>query len=264
MISQLGWFSVVDPPVDVVSVEPVPDRPVGGRRVRRPVVDRARCGAGEEEAAVGERLRQHRAEVALPDREVPGERVGERQVVLVPVLHRDSRPRPARSRCWSRWHRPGARRPRPGWAARAAGTATAPLRVDPVAVGVGVEVGDLAVAARQPVDQLAPLHLVGHHPEDVVEGVVLHDQHDHVLDLAHRLVARGLVRERAAVGAADPVRAERVCDRARPGRQSRARNHRGTAGGAPQQRPAGDVALKASHPGSYISRDRRPLTSARQ
>ena len=63
----------------------------------------------------------------------------------------------------------------------------------------GVRVDDLPVLQRQPVDVPPSLDLVRDHPEQVVEGVVLHHQHHDVLDLleARRRMAGRQMRERS-------------------------------------------------------------------
>ncbi len=244
-----------------MGVEPVEDRSVCGWDPERGggVVNGSAGRAGEEEAPVGFRLRQHRAEVTLPDREVLRERVGERHVALVPVAHRD---RPAGA------HEavvaaavvgdvagiPGLG----GLAAQLAGRARS-LGWDATAGPPGVGVRDPAMAHGQSVERRAARYLCRDHPEQVVERMVLHHQHDDVLDLVKARRPRAEVGEREAVRAAHARRRRR-----RPGpRGETADGERGgSAGGAAQQRAPGDHGVRggwAAHVGDTIGRCGSPV-----
>ena len=227
---------VVDGPVDAVGVEAVEDRASRRRAGLARVVDRARRRAGEEVRAVGERLGEHRGEVALADREVLRERVGERDVALVPEAHGDRRARRDEAVVAAVVVGLVARVPRlAGLAVELAGGGGV-LGRHRVAARVRVGVDRSAASDRQPVHRSPAGDLVRNHPEQVVERVVLHHQHDDVLDLVHARAAGGPVRgtggSRAGAGRRDappggPRRASRGW---RAGRRHR-RRRRAACGG---------------------------------
>ena len=209
---------VVDPVVDLVRVEPVEDRAVRrGQMERCGDVRRNESGgrAGEEEPAVRVRLAQRRAEEPLTDREVLDERIGERQVALVPEAHRDWAARPDEAIVAPAVVRLVAGVPGLSRDVRELTWRAGVLRKDLLAVRIPVEIEELAAVTAQPIHPGPTLHLVGDHPEQVVERVVLHHQHDDVTDLRHRDMSRRQMGKRAAVRAPQPGHGVR--DGSRPG-----------------------------------------------
>ncbi len=185
-------------PADAVARERVEDRPVRrGERERRQlagvgdVVRHPHGGRGEQEAPIGIRLPEHAAEPAIADRELRRQRVCEGKVVLVPVAHRH---RPAR-----RDHEAVVRAVRvllvgggPLLAGRAARLAGIRHVERTLRRAVGLRVGRGRIAVRRDREAVTARRLerpAPEHPEEVVVRVVLHHQHDHVLDLGQHVGA---------------------------------------------------------------------------
>ena len=190
-------------PRNAVAVKQVEDRPAGRvvEQVAGRVVDEAVRGSGDQEAAVGEGGSQARAEPAVGDREGAGQAVVERQVVFGPVAHAD--------------RRAGALARGPVDVARGrdddlgAGDEPVVLPLIPLVMGgmpalrrhvrpldgrrqvmrpdglaVGVPVGCLGLAVGAERETVAA---IVQHAQVVVVGVVLHHQHDDVLDLRQQV-----------------------------------------------------------------------------
>jgi hypothetical protein len=219
----VGKLGVVVLPADPVLIEPVEDRAVRGVGVRHTgrelgghVAERS---TGDEEPAVRIGLGHHRAEVAVADREVVGHRVVEGQVVAGPVAHRGRAARVHEAPVGAVV--PADVRGVPGLAYVGVGVADR-VRVverrDVTPGGVGAVVDRLAVAPEgEPV-------AAAKHPPVVVEGVVLHHEHDDVLDLGHGVGAGRQVRERAGVRLEEPApRTEALGARRRESRRGRGR-----------------------------------------
>ena len=154
------------------------------------VVDRAERRAGEEEPAVGIRLRQDGTEPPVAHREGLGEPVVEGDVVAGPVAHRDRPAVAAHEAVVGRRSRTAtcdALHAWLGWRWQLAGVGHVE-RTHRLAVGVVVRVRRLAV--RPASEAVASAE----HAEVVVVAVVLHHEHDHVLDLGDRVGALGLRR----------------------------------------------------------------------
>ena len=221
---------VVVPPADAVLVEAVEDRAVrrvGGRDARRVGADVPERGAGDEEPAVRVRLGHHRAEVAVADREVTCHRVVEGDVFAGPVTHGCGAAGP---------HEPHVRPVVPTLvrgvpALRDAG-ARVPARVR-VVEGPHVPAGGIGVVVdRRPARADGEPVSAPEHPEMVVEGVVLHHEHDDVLDLGHRVGAGGHVGERSA------PRREQRSTRPEPPRRACPPRPRGGSSGARCSEPS--------------------------
>ena len=173
----------------------------------------------EQEAPVGVGLREHRREVAIADRERarPASRrtAGRsgRSTASPARLLALTKPslRPPLNAVWlafQLWRDAEALARRVASASRARGR--------PVGVGIGVR--RLAVLVDlEAVDLVARRDLVGQHPEEVVERVVLHHQDDDVLDLRHRRRALGQARERQRSGTGG-LRRRRPTGRVQAGR----------------------------------------------
>ncbi len=242
-----GQVGVVVPPADARRGHLVEDRParrVVGERGQR-VVHLADRGGGDQVAPVGVGLAEHRAEVAVGDREHRGQRIVERLVGLLPVAHGD---RPA-ARLDEAVVTPAvelgvAGQPVLGRrAGELAGGGHAERVLD---VAVGVRVGGerpAAWAEPEPVRAAA-----AQHAELVVVGVVLHHQHDDVLDLRDRVGARGQLRvgqrSRLAEPGVAPGAARRRPPRAGP--RDGARRQAGLQQPAPA-RPAGPAVPVTAH-----------------
>ena len=196
---------VIVHPGDAAGGQRVEDRP--GRRVvhqvPRQVIDQPVRGAADEEPPVGEGRPQAGAEPAVGHREGPRELVIERQLSGGPVPHGD-RGIPAGHRLK---HRRGEA------AARAVGErdmAGVPgLRRVALELGGGLQVvrrdplpgGQRVLGGRRPGGvHRQPVATPREHAQVVVVGVVLHHQHDDVLDLGQQVAPRGQVRPRPVPG----------------------------------------------------------------
>ena len=200
---------VVVGPGDPVPGQHVEDGP-GGRvveQVERQVIDEAVRRSRDEEAAVGERRAQARAEPVIGQRERPGQAVVERQVVFGPVAHADG------SAIGVGQHRPGCWPRTPGsfpcrhcrWLAcqlceGARGCWTVEGRW--CARTGSPSVPGLDTAGSPSASEREALAAAAQHAEVVVVGVVLHHQHDDVLDLRQQVGAGGQGRLRGAARAA--------------------------------------------------------------
>ena len=151
------------------------------RGVRRHVTQRRR---GDEEAAVRVRLRHDRAEVAVADGELRGQRVIEGELRAGEVTHR--------------------RRPTGLGEARVRATGPAQVGAVPALADLGagrrggvrhrkredvVAVWSGVVVERRPVPAEREPVAAAEHAEMVVEGVVLHHEDDHVLNGGQRVGA---------------------------------------------------------------------------
>ena len=170
------------------------------------VVDQAVGCSRDQEPAVGKRRPQAGAEPVIGQRKRLGQAVVERNVIFGPVAHADARrPCPAAV--------PRVLRTNPShfpsshcrWVAcqLCDGTsgcwtvASQVMRWDRLPVGPGL---DTSGCAAGPIGKPSPRP--GQHAEIIVVGVVLHHQHDDVLDLRQQVAAGGL----AAPGAARAAR----------------------------------------------------------
>ena len=178
--------------------DPVPGQHVHDRARPRPVkqvegqvVHQAVGGPGEQEPAVRERRAQARAEPAVRQRERPGERVVERQILLGPVAHGGGLVALRRG-LLGRGHEPvhlaagplgvaGA----PALAGHAVGLHGGARVIGPDHGARGVRVLGIGRAVVTERESLAPAEGA----EVVVERVVLHHQHDDVLDLRQQVGA---------------------------------------------------------------------------
>jgi len=185
-------------------------------------------------------LGEGRGKEPLTEGKVLDQRVGKREVALVPKPHRHRATGPheaviATAVVGLVTGVPGLR-----WHLRQLAGRVGMLGKDVAAVLIGIEVHRPAVLERQPVDPGPAGHAVRDHPEQVVERVVLHHQHHDVLDLGHRRRTGRKVRERQAVRTAESGGA-RGGERPRPGRKAAGGEQRGapTSAGA-YQRAAGE------------------------
>ena len=196
-----GGHVVVVDPVDPVPGQQVEDRP-GFRvvhQVPRQVVDEAVRGPGHHEPPVRERRPQAGAEPAVGQRERARQAVVERQVLLGPVAHRHGRVR-TRHEVFDAGHEAVVAAAGDLQVADVPALRRDPLDLDrrgevvcPQHAAVPPRVGRQRCAVRaagQPVP--AP----GQHAQVVVVGVVLHHQHDNVLDLRQQIGADRQVRLR--------------------------------------------------------------------
>jgi hypothetical protein len=172
---------------------------------RKGVVDLPDRGRREQVPAVGEGLAHDRAEVAVGDREVPVYGVVEGLVFFLPEAHGhaaddlrgervnrgpDESVHPAVVECVM------AGRPLLARLRLQLARGGHPERVLDPPVGVRVGGGRQAIAADPEAVSAAPEE----HPDPVVVGVVLHHDHDDVLNLRDRVSARGQVPERQRPG----------------------------------------------------------------
>ena len=230
---------VVVLPGDAVVVEAVEDRAVGGvdlgdaRHVGAEVAQR---GAGDEEAAIRVGLGHDRREVAVADGELPCHGVVEGKVPLVPVAHGRAAARLDEAHV-------GAVVPRrvrgvPALGDARVGLAAGVGQVERAHVATGrirVEVDRLPVpSGRQPVP-------AAQRAQVVVERVVLHHEHDDVLDLREGVGSRRKVRvgERSGLAQREPSGQTGGPCRGRVGLAADGRSQPGRDR-AGEQRPAGE------------------------
>ena len=196
---------VVVHPRDAVCAELVEDGPVGRvvGHVHRQVVDEPVGGPGDEEPAVGEGRAQAGGEPPVGQRERPGQSVVEGQVALGPVAHGPGGVL-VRDQLLGRGHEPVELAVRPlqvgGVPALRGGVRHLDRAVQVVGgnrLTLGPGVGDLRLAVRAERETLTPAR---QHAQVVVVGVVLHHQHDDVLDLRQQVSAGRLVRRRELSG----------------------------------------------------------------
>ena len=183
--------------------------PAGGivEQVVRGVVDQAVRCARDQEAPVGERGAQARAEPAIGQRERPGQPVVERQVMLGPVAHagrgclrRGVGVFPAavaglRLHLLRAGHEAVALTLTPLQVGAVPALLRHPLALDRGGLvkgaddlAVGPRVGDVGLAIGPQRESVTPAL---EHAEVVVVGMVLHHQHHDVLDLRQEVGARG-------------------------------------------------------------------------
>ena len=186
----------------------VEDGPVGRvvEQVVRRVADQAVRRAGDQEPAVGERRAQARTEPPVGQRERARQPVVERQVLLGPVAHgRPCRFGPAGAgrvdHLLGGGHEPATGPVLPlvvgGMPALRRDPYPLPgcvqvVGADPLAAGLGVPHIRFAVAAER-----EAVAAVAQHTQVVVVRMVLHHQHDNVLDLRQPVAARRPGRIRA-------------------------------------------------------------------
>ena len=190
---------VVVDPADPVAGQHVEDRP-GFRvvhQVPRQVVDEAVRGPGHHEPPVRERRPQAGAEPAVGQRERARQPVVERQVLLGPVAHRHGRVR-ARHELLDAGHEAVVAAVGDLQVADVPALRRDPLDLDrrgevvcPQHAAVPPRVGRQRRAVRAAGQ---PVPAAGQHAQVVVVGVVLHHQHDDVLDLRQQIGADRQVR----------------------------------------------------------------------
>ena len=182
----------------------MPVRRVVGQ-VHRQVVDEPVGGPGDQEPAVGEGGPQAGGEPAVGQRERPGQAVVEGQVRFGPVPHGPGRVLVGHQLLGG-GHEPVELPVRPlqvgGVPALRGGVGQLRrpgqvVRGDRLALGPGV--GHFRLAVRSERETLTPAR---QHAQVIVVGVVLHHQHDNVLDLRQQVGARRLVRRRELPGPA--------------------------------------------------------------
>ena len=197
--------SVVVDPGDSVPGQHVEDRP-GGRVVEKvewQVIDEAMRRSRDEETAVGERRAQARAEPVIGQREGPGQAVVERNVVFGPVTHGD-RGVGIRLDRLGAGHEPLAGPVPPLQMARMPALRGRLRVLDgggqmvcPDRLAIAARVGQLRLAVWP---EREALTAAPQHAEVVVVGVVLHHQHNDVLDLRQQVCAGRPGRLRALPG----------------------------------------------------------------